>query len=855
MKSLICLMFVVVNFCPIIVMGQLQVETIFLQKKRIKDSVYIPSRLVTDLESNTIPLINENELKEATESMPPMLQATRDPYVSITGFQFSSMRIAARGLSNANNQLLVNGLPMVDLTSGTGLWSSWNGMNAIFRVGETSTVYQQSDAGISILGTSSNIDIRPFKQKTGIDLGYGFGNRGNTHRIYIGLHRGLSSKGWSWGLAITARTSMTPMVPGVQNQGRSCYWGLDKKIGSGDMISLAMFGAILASDRQAAVLKESIDLLGDPTYNPAWGYQNGLQRNANQSKQFLPTLMLSEEHKFSNQSFLQTSFAFSLGYRNTKGLDWYHAPDPRPDYYRYLPSYQTDPAIKDAVSIALQNNHELRQLNWHRLYQINENSFDQVYNANGILGNTVSGKRASYIVENRHQDIQRIQFATTYHGLLKEAVFFSTGISFQLQSSHYFKSVADLLGAAFYVNWNQFAESEMPNDPQSIQFNLLEPNRILQKGDAFSYDYAMIHHKTSCWFQTAEQRGNWGWTLSMELAPVGFWRTGMVANGLFPKESKGESNKLFFLNKGFRFSMNRVLSARSRFYLSTAVQSTAPNADNVFISPRTRNHQQGMVSQQQTISAELGYLVQSPSIKSRLSLYWIQMQQGMDVLSFYHDGYHSFVNYAISGIGQRHLGLEWGMDAKLIGQWHFQGGIQLGNFVYNTRQFASITVDNTASELNQVAIYAKQHPIGGAPQQAISIGFNHRTQSNWFWSINANFFDRQWMVWNPVRRTAEALYPVDPNSEKGLRLLAQEKLSAQSLLNLYISKRINTKENGAAQLDLSMSIHNLLNKQHLIVSAAEQLRFDFDNRDPEKFAPKYFIGQGLTMTCSINYHF
>ena len=111
------------------------------------------------------------------------------------------------------------------------------------------------------------------------------------------------------------------------------------------------------------------------------------------------------------------------------------------------------------------------------------------------------------------------------------------------------------------------------------------------------------------------------------------------------------------------------------------------------------------------------------------------------------------------------------------------------------------------------------------------------------------------MVWNPIRRTAEALYPVDPNSEKGQRLLVQERLPAQSLLNLYISKRINTKENGAARLDLSMSIHNLLNKQHLIISAAEQLRFDFDNRDPEKFAPKYFFGQGLTMTCSINYHF
>ncbi len=84
-----------------------------------------------------------------------------------------------------------------------------------------------------------------------------------------------------------------------------------------------------------------MEILGDHVYNPAWGYQNGLQRNANQTKQFLPTVLLTQEHKFSNQSFLQTSLAASTGYRNGTGLDWYHAPDPRPDYYRYLPSYQT----------------------------------------------------------------------------------------------------------------------------------------------------------------------------------------------------------------------------------------------------------------------------------------------------------------------------------------------------------------------------------------------------------------------------------------------------------------------------------------------------------------------------------
>lgn len=835
--------------------AQLKPAKIFLQKKQTRDSVYLPNRLYTEEASNEIPVVSENELKESAELMPPMLQASRDPYASINAYQFSTLRMTNRGLSNASNLVMINGLPMMDLSNGIGLWSSWNGLNPIFKVSESSTVYQASDAGISLLGTSSNIDIRSFKQKAGIDLGYGFGNRGATHRIFLGWRTGLSRKGWSWGLGLAARANLLPMRPGVQNHSKTFYLGMDKKWSSGNIISLAFFGALLQSDRQAAILKESIQLLGDYSYNPAWGFQNGVVRNANQTQQYLPTLLLSQEHLFSNQSFLQTSVAYSVGYRNTTGLDWYHAPDPRPDYYRYLPSYQTDPALKMSEALALQNNIDLRQVNWHRLYEINSNSYEQVNNVNGVAGNTISGNRASYILENRNQDIQRLQLGATYHGLLYEKAFFSAGINWHWQKSRLYKTVADLLGASFYVNWNQFGETEIPNDPQSIQFDLNVPNRVLKSGDQFGYDYTMTHQKTNLWFQTSQQMGNWGWALSFELGLSGFWREGLVANGLFPKQSMGVSLKQFFVNNGAKLSINRVINGSNRLYFALAIQSSPPSADNVFISPRTRNDVQSLITNQRNVSAEIGHLIQSTSLKSRLSLYWVQIRNAMDVISFYHDGYNSFVNYAINGIGQRHFGLEWGMDAKLLGQWHFQGGIHLGNFIYNTRQFASITTDNTASELGQVFIYAKQHPIGGAPQQAISIGCNHRTQGNWFWSFNANFFDNQWMVWNPIRRTAEAIYPIEPTTEKGQRILMQEKLPAQTLLNLYVSKRYKTKQNGSAYLDLSMSINNLLNKQDLLIIASEQLRFDFDNRDPEKFAPKYFYGQAFSMNCSINYHF
>lgn len=122
-------------------------------------------------------------------------------------------------------------------------------------------------------------------------------------------------------------------------------------------------------------------------------------------------------------------------------------------------------------------------------------------------------------------------------------------------------------------------------------------------------------------------------------------------------------------------------------------------------------------------------------------------------------------------------------------------------------------------------------------------------------NINANFFDRQFLGWNPIRRTAEAIYPIDPNSEKGKQLLQIEKLPATFLLNYFLSHTFSIGKKKNQQWVWSISINNLLNRNGIILSGFEQLRFDFDNRDPNKFPPKYLHGMGFNFLLSTSYRF
>lgn len=831
------------------------------QKKKIQlykiektDTVYQPVYRTQPDAAFTIPVIDENSLKENIDAdAAPVLNAVRDPVKSVIAFQFSALRFQQKGLGSNYSVVTVNGVPMMDPATGTGLWSNWSGLNDVFRINETGNGLQQNSYAVAAMGESSNMDIRASKQRPQTSFGYGFSNRSFSHRIMLTHSTGMHKNGWAFSISGSGHYTTMATIPGTFNDGLSYFISIDKKISDRHLLSLAIFGAMNSSGKHSAILKESESLTGNTLYNPNWGYQNGRVRNANIAGQHQPVILLTYEYRFSNQKFLQTSVAVSQGYKNSTGLDWYHAPDPRPDYYRYLPSFQTNILLKDQVAAAIQNDVNNRQVNWDELYNVNRMSVEKIFDADGIAGNTVSGKRARYIVENRVTQTKRIYFSGTYHGRFGDAAFFDMGLNMQMQASNYYKTISDLLGADFYVNWNQFAELDFPNDMNAMQNDLAHPNRILKKGDRFGYDYKMVYTRGLAWMQAMVSRRRFNFYLGAEMSVTRFWRVGNTNNGLFPQNSMGESKRNIFLNNSVKTGLSYAINGRQSLYFSASALTRPPNYDNVFVSPRTRNTQQDNAVSENGISGEIGYVLQAPKIKFRATGYYLVLRNGMDVLSFYHDAYNSFVNYAISGIGQTHCGFETGLEVELLHGFSLQAVAVNGTSYFNSRQFAVVTADNTSSEIEKVLIYAKNYKAGSAPQAAYSLGFNYRNSSRWFLNINTNFFDQQWMGWNPIRRTAEAVFPLDPNSEKGMQLLQQERMPPQYLVNLFLSHPFNIGRKKIHQWVWNIGINNLLNKKDMVISSYEQLRFDFDNKDANKFPPKYLYGSGLNFLISMVY--
>ena len=138
----------------------------------------------------------------------------------------------------------------------------------------------------------------------------------------------------------------------------------------------------------------------------------------------------------------------------------------------------------------------------------------------------------------------------------------------------------------------------------------------------------------------------------------------------------------------------------------------------------------------------------------------------LNVLTFYHETYRSFVNYALSNIDKLYVGGEFGFEASAAKNISVSGAAALGRYYYSSRQHATITLDNTAETVDDQTVYSENFRVAGTPQNAYSISVSYRSPKFWFLSLTANYFDQDWLDFNPVPQNRAAIDGVDPKTDQ-----------------------------------------------------------------------------------------
>jgi len=812
---------------------------------------------------DNIPVISLDEtdgLDGSAQNISSQLAAGRDPFLNAATFKFGAVRFRIRGYDANEFNTYINGAPMENLDNGFTPYGQWGGLNDVLRNRESTLGLKSSTFAYGDLGGLTNFDTRASHQRKQTSINYALSNRTYSNRIMLTHSTGLNKKGWAFSFSGSRRWAEEGFTDGTFYNGWSFYTGVDKRFNDRHLLSFVAFGTPTESGRQGATVTEMVDLAGNNFYNPYWGYQNGKKRNASVAKSFQPIGILTHDWKISDKSSLLTSVAATYGNRSTTGLDWYNAADPRPDYYRYLPSYQLDPNFAEQVRQELLSDVNKRQINWDALYQTNYGAYDVVHNANGIQGNDVSGRRSRYIVEERVINTTKYNFNTTFNTSVTENFTFTAGATYQTQINHYYKKVDDLLGGDFYVDVNQFGERDFPTNPNAGQNDLNNPNRIVRAGDKHGYNYDINIKRGSVWLQGVFKFRKIDIFVASEHSYTSFFRYGNVKSGLFADNSYGKSTVQNFYNSGIKGGLSYKIDGRNYIFANGSFASRAPFFENAFIAPRTRDFVQDNLKSEEVLSTEVGYAMNAPKLKLRLNGYYSQFKNQLDVITFYNDEYRNFVNYAISNIGKVHMGIEFGAEAKIYKGLSLTAAAAIGEYRYNTRQSATVTADNTSDVLSKNdVVYSKDFYVPTA-QQAYTIGFDYRSPQYWFLNVNFNYFDKLFLNYNPIRRTAAAVSGVAEGSEQWHQILDQTQLDDQYTLDIFagyswLMNRKFTQLKKRTFLIFNLGVNNILDNRSIVSGGYEQLRFDFAEKNTNKFPDKRFYAYGVNFFASVGIRF
>lgn len=800
--------------------------------------------------------LSETELEGFGESqdVSGLLMSSRDIFESTAGYTFGPARYRIRGYDTENNTVLINGVKVNDVNSGRAYWGSWGGLNDALRNQSIYTGINASNLSFGGIGGVTNITTRASTYGKGLKVTYSSANRSYRNRMMVLYSTGMTDKGWALTLSGSRRWAEEGYVDGTFYDAWSYFISAEKKINEKHSIGLTGYGAPNKRGRNGIAVQEANDLVNDNHYNPYWGYQDGEKRNARIGNYHQPMIMASHYWDVSSKTEITSTLYYTFGRGGSTALNWAYGNDPRPDYYRNLPSYSLSGGEYDTYLYQLgqwQQNEAYRQLDWDYFYFANSEERKTIYNVNGIEGNNVQGNLAKYIIEDRRNDKSQVGFTMNSLTELNEHLNLAGGLDLVWYKGFHFNEVVDLLGGDFWLDIDKFADQYGETIYSDIsQSDLRTPNRITYVGDRIGHDYTSNVNTYNAFGQAEFTYSKVDFYAAANISYTEFWRTGNMQNGKFPDNSLGDSEKQQFTNYGVKGGLTFKVDGRNFISANGQYATRAPFFRNSYVSPRTRDYTVTNLTSENILSGDINYRFRANWLKFRLSLYYSKFTDQIWSRSFYHEDLNTYVNYQMTGVDKIHAGMEMGAEINVTPEITATAVYGRGQFIYDSRPLVTITADNTAEVLAQDrVVYLKDYYIGGMPQTVGSIGLKYNSPKYWWMGVSVNYFDDIYLDINPERRTAEAIEDFVADDYRVEAALEQEQLDEGFTMDLFAGKswRIDRKY----YISLSLNVSNLLNNQDLAVGGFEQLRYD--PQDPDRFPSKYIFLYGTQYFLNINF--
>ena len=800
--------------------------------------------------------LSESQLEDEegnTQEVALLSGATDNPFYQASSYTFSAARFRIRGYENNKTETYINGIPFNDAIRFSFNYSMTGGLNQAFRNKTIGMGLADNTYGFGGIGGANNIKTFAADYAPGTRLSLAYTNGNYRWRGMVTHATGLNKHGWAMTVSAVARYADEGVYPGSFYNSWGYFLAIEKLINPQHSLSLTTFGAPTKRASNSAIYEECATLVGSNMYSPDWGWQEGKKRNSKVVESFDPTVILNWLWKPDKHTSLNTGLAYHKSFYSKAALNWHKAADPRPDYYRYLPSYyDVNSEVFDVYFDRWRDESEYTQIMWDDLFQTN-------YLNNYLADETGVEKGSTYILENRHSNQSSFTLSSLLNKRFSNQLTMQTGVNANYTLSSYYKTIKDLLGGRYWLDIDNFSERDFPENPEMAQNDLDNPNAKALKGDRFGYDYNILTTKAQLWHQWVLNLAKWEMFASVKGDYFQFQRDGKMRNGRAPENSYGKGNTHRFVTYGAKAGITFKLDGRNSFSGHVFYGTEAPRPYDAYISSRTKDDVIDL-KVEKVFSADLSYAMNFRNFKSVVSVFFTDQRDNTERTAFYDDQYSTFCNFALTGVHKQYKGVELGLSYKLSPSLTMSAAANIARYQYKNRPTGTRSYENGVQEDIAQTVYLKNFYVGGTPQECYMLAFNWAGPKQWFVEVNGAWMNRSYVNLSPVRHVEIPELYTMANSEEHLQQMIkdisqQEKLNEALVINASIGHVIYI--NRTASFNINLNLNNILDNKDIQTGGYQQGRIDTKDyaNTANKFPNKYYYGQGFKMFLNLGLKF
>lgn len=558
---------------------------------------YLQVDMANDVRNEILLNLAEQDLNDdegRTQEQASAASSSTDVFNNVTSFAWSTMRYRNRGYEQIYEQNYIEGISFNAAERGQFNFSAMGGLNDASRYKETTNAIEANNFAFGGIGNATNYLMAASNYAQGWKASVAGTNRNYKAAIRASYNSGPLNNGWTFMGQVAFRFSPYIDNKGIIGEGIKYYslgyfFSAEKVWNKQHKLKLITFGAPTLRGQSAAVTQETYDLTnqynkttwGWNNYNPYWGYQDGEVRNSRLVKTYDPTVIVGYEYDIDETSSLHIGLGYHYSMYSNSALSFYNAPDPRPDYYRNLPSFLWDGQLTERGTFITKdlNDYELGRMDEEGALLFNQSyngtpighsidlnaykalhdlwtsrndrttqiDWDALYRANYANNYANPDGSAKYIQERRHNDIQEGMLSLNYSNSKFDHLKITAGLEAKQSEGIHYKTIDDLLGGKQWLDVDPFAERDiaelatnigltqaqiayvMQND---IKYYLENDNpKAITTGGRFAYDYRINMTNVNLWAQN-----EWNWNsvdlyYALKLSYSNMQRTTDMFNG------------------------------------------------------------------------------------------------------------------------------------------------------------------------------------------------------------------------------------------------------------------------------------------------------------------------------------